>query len=136
VKVFVDCLEALDKAADLLRALEAKVMSAKLKSVMREGLAQTFKTWLKYFSKSLDKLKSLDVNEFVVWLGPYEDIDHIDDMDEDVKGIEEELNNEQNAIRRELILTIGLFLCPRQRQSSSIGPRKQSVNRVIGECRE
>jgi hypothetical protein len=37
VRVFVDCLEALDKAADLLCALEAKVASAKLKSIVREG---------------------------------------------------------------------------------------------------
>jgi hypothetical protein len=133
VKVFVDCLEALDKAADLLRALEAKVTSAKLKSVVWEGLAQTIKTWLEYFSKSLDKLKSFGVNEFVVWPGVYEDID---DMYEDVKAVKEELNNEQKTIRHELILTIGLFLCHRQRQSSRIGPRKQSVNRAIGECRE
>jgi hypothetical protein len=46
---------------------------------------------LEYFSKSLNKSKLLDVNEFVVRPGVYKDID---DMKEDVKAIEEELNNE------------------------------------------
>jgi hypothetical protein len=43
----------------------------------------------------------------------------IDDMDEDVKVVKEELNNELKTIRRELILTIYSFLCHRQRQSNS-----------------
>jgi hypothetical protein len=43
VKVFVNCLEALDKAVDLLLAFEAKVTSAKLKLIVREGLVQAIK---------------------------------------------------------------------------------------------
>jgi hypothetical protein len=66
VKIFINYLEVLGKAADLLGALEAKITSAKLKSIVREKLAQAIKTWLKYFSKSLDKSKSLDVNVFIV----------------------------------------------------------------------
>jgi hypothetical protein len=45
----------------------------------------------------------------------------IDDMDEDVNVFEKELNNELKAIRRELILTVSLFLYHRQKQSSNIG---------------
>jgi DNA mismatch repair protein MSH6 len=98
-RVFVDCVESLEKTADLIESLEAKVQAPGLRAIAKEGLAAVIRRNLEYFNRSLDKPKSLESNEFVLRSGVFRDID---EMDETVKGIEDELHAELKEIRREL----------------------------------
>jgi DNA mismatch repair ATPase MutS len=79
-------------------SIEEKVGSPKLRQIAREGLAKSIKKGLEYFNSSLDKAKALEVSEFVVRPGAYKDIDEID---QEVKSVEAELNNELKAICRQ-----------------------------------
>jgi DNA mismatch repair protein MSH6 len=99
VRVFIDCLEALEKTAELIGSLEAKVQSSRLKAIAKEGLSVILTKNLAFFNRSLDKQKSLESAEFVLRRGVFKDIDEMEDQ---IKGIEDDLQAELKNIRRDL----------------------------------
>ena len=99
VRVFLDCLQSLSNAAELIASLESKVEAPLLKRTVKPGMASDITKLLNRFNSSLEREKSLNDNEFVVKKGVFQDID---DIDNEVKSIEQELDSALAQIRKEL----------------------------------
>ena len=95
VSVFLECLKSLIKACDVLSAYEDKVSSSQLKLLFPTGKGKGARKQLESYIDSLDIDKSSESNEFVVKPGIFDDID---DIDHQVKSVEDELSKELRRI--------------------------------------
>ncbi|KAH0791733.1 DNA mismatch repair protein MSH6 [Histomonas meleagridis] len=99
VKIFLECLNSLIKASDILTAYEDKVHTSQLTLLLPVGKGKAAHKQIETYIESLDLKKSTESNEFVVKPGIFEDIDEIDQQ---IKTVEDELNEQLQKIRREL----------------------------------
>lgn len=97
VKIFLDCLDALQRAAELIKSLDGKMNCALLKNLISRVNPTKLLSKLSNISDSVEKAESIEKNELILKPGADEDIDNID---KEVKEIENKLNKELERIKK------------------------------------
>ncbi|KAK8836745.1 DNA mismatch repair protein [Tritrichomonas musculus] len=99
VKIFLDCLAALESAAEFIKPLESTVKCTLLKNTIARVQSSKLLKSLNKISNSVEKEKSIEENELIVKAGCFKDVDEIE---EEVKDIERKLNKELDRIKKKV----------------------------------
>lgn len=99
VKVFIECLSALKKCCQFFTKVEGTIQSPLLANVIPAGKGKSLAKLIDDITEELEVEKSIDTNEFIVKRGVFKDIDDIDDQ---VSGVEDELNSILGDIKKEI----------------------------------
>ena len=98
-RVFLDCLNALLKAAEFMSYFEDKVESNLLKILCPKGKGKSLEKQVNNIISDIDVDHSLESNELVVKSGVFNDIDEIEN---EISSIDNEFKLELNSIIKEL----------------------------------